>query len=154
MTSKWFPKIAMVVALLLTMGVRAGQEQWTTDYDKAAARARDEKKILFLNFTSTDGNSTVRKFNKEILGQEKFYAYAKDNGVILVDIIMGSKKPQNPAIKKQHQLAIKKYNVKKCPIVLIADVEGKVLGELGYETGGPEPFIAKLDEMVKKTAVK
>ena len=143
-------KITVGIALLLTLTARAGQEQWTTDYDKAVTKAKDEKKILFLNFTSTDSNSTVRKFNKEILGQDKFYAYAKDNGVILVDIIMGAKKSQNPTIKKQHQQAVKKYNVKKCPIVFIADAEGKVLGELGYEAGGPEPFIAKLDEIIKK----
>jgi protein disulfide-isomerase len=154
MITKLCSKIAVVVTLLLTMGARAGQEQWTTDYDKAVAKAKDEKKILFLNFTSTDGNATVRKFNKEILGQDKFYAYAKDNGVILVDIIMGAKKSQNPTIKKQHQQAVKKYNVKKFPVVLIADPDGKVLGEIGYVAGGPEPFIAKLDEIIKKAGTK
>lgn len=146
--------IALVAALMVVLTARAGQEQWSPDYDKAVAKAKDEKKILFLNFTSADGNPTVRKFNKEILGQDKFYAYAKDNGVILVDIFMGAKKTKNPEIKKQHQQVIKKYSVKKCPMVLIADAEGKVLGELGYAAGGPEPFIAKLDEIIKKTGGK
>ena len=146
--------IIAATVLLLTLVAQAGHEQWTTDYDKAVAQAKDEQKVLFLNFTSTDGNPTVRKFNKEILGQDKFYAYAKDHGVILVDIIMGGKKSKNPATAKQHAAAVKKYNVKKFPVVLIADTTGTVLGELDYAAGGPEPFIAKLDDIIKKAAAK
>ena len=142
----------LVVAALALAAVaaHAGQEQWTTDVEKAMEKAKTEKKILFLNFTSSDGNKTVEKFNKEILGQDKFYAYAKDNGVILVDIILGAKKLKNPALAKQHQAAAKKYNVKKHPLVIVADPEGQPLGELEYAAGGPAPFIAKLDDVIKK----
>ncbi|MCX7010590.1 MAG: hypothetical protein NTY53_25655 [Kiritimatiellaeota bacterium] len=145
---------AVALLALAAVMARAGQEQWTLDVDKAMEKAKTEKKILFLNFTSSDGNKTVEKFNKEILGQEKFYAYARDNGVILVDIIMGAKKPKNPATAKQHAAAVKKYGVKKCPLVIIADSAGKPLGELEYAAGGPAPFVAKLDELVKKAGGK
>ena len=124
-------QILAVAALALAAVVaHGGQEQWTLDVDKALEKAKAEKKILFLNFTSTDGNPTVARFNKEILGQEKFYAYARANDVILVDIIMGAKKSKNPATAKQHAAAVKKYNVNKCPLVIVADSAGKPLGEL------------------------
>ena len=146
--------LLLVIAILAMLVARAGQEQWTLDVDKAMEKAKTEKKVLFLNFTSTDGNKTVEKFNKEILGQDKFYAYARDNGVILVDIIMGAKKPKNPTVAKQHAAAVKKYGVKKQPLVIVADSAGKLLGELEYAAAGPESFLAKLDELVKKPASK
>ena len=147
-------KFIALFVLLMAAGAQAGQEQWTTDVDRAMGEAKADKKILFLNFTTGAANSTVSKFNKEILGQDQFYAYAKDNGLILVDIIMGPKKPKDSAMAKQHQETVKKYNVQKCPLVIIADSEGKPLGELGYATGGPGPFIAKVAELVKKNAAK
>jgi len=147
-------QILVMAALVLVVVARAGQEQWTTNVEKAREKAQAEKKILFLNFTSTDGNPTVAQFNKEILGQEKFYTYARANGVILVDIIMGAKKSKNPAVAKQHAAAVKNYSVKKCPLVIVADSAGKPLGELEYAAGGPEPFLAKLDELVKKAGGK
>jgi thioredoxin-related protein len=140
--------------MLAVLAVHAGQEQWTLDVDKALAKAKAEKKILFLNFTSTDGHPTVAKFNKEILGQDKFCAYARDNAVILVDIIMGTKKLKNPAMAKQHAATVKRYGVKKCPLVIVTDSAGQPLGELEYAAGGPGPFLAKLDELVKKAGGK
>jgi hypothetical protein len=154
MTPRGCWKVAAGIALVVTVIGRAGQEQWTTDYDQALVKAKAERKILFLNFTSMDDNATVRKFNAEILGHDTFYAYAKDHGMLLVDIIMGANKPKNPALKKQHRQAVKKYGVKKFPIVLIADADGRVVGELGYAAGGPGPFIAKLDAIIKEADSK
>ena len=74
--------------------------------------------------------------------------------MILVDIIMGAKKSKNPATAKQHAAAVKKYSVKKHPLVIVADSAGKPLGELEYTAGGPGPFLAKLDELVKKVGGK
>ena len=96
-------RFVVLLVLLAAAIAHAGQEQWTTRVDQAMAEAKADKKILFLNFTSTGADTTVSKFNKEILGQEKFYAYAKDNGLILVDIIMGAKKSNDSAMAKQHQ---------------------------------------------------
>jgi thioredoxin-related protein len=44
-----------------------------------------------------------------------------------------------------------KYRIEGYPTVVVLDSQGKKIGELGYEPGGAKPFIAKLDELKKKS---
>jgi len=43
----------------------------------------------------------------------------------------------------------KKYKIEGYPTIIVLDGEGKKVGELGYQSGGPKPFIAKLEKMKK-----
>jgi hypothetical protein len=36
------------------------------------------------------------------------------------------------------------------PTIIVLNSEGKKVGELGYQTGGPKPFIAQLEKSKKK----
>jgi thioredoxin-related protein len=42
-----------------------------------------------------------------------------------------------------------KYGVQGFPTVVVFDSEGKPLGALGYQAGGPQAFIAQLEKLRK-----
>src|SRR5213083_3508571 len=71
-------------ALLL---IQAGAEeaQWLTDLPKAQAKAKEEKKLVMLDFTGSDWCGWCIKLNKEVFSKPEFAEYAKKN-LVLVEV--------------------------------------------------------------------
>ena len=42
-----------------------------------------------------------------------------------------------------------KYKIEGYPTVIVLDGNGQKVGELGYQEGGPQPFIAELQKLKK-----
>jgi protein disulfide-isomerase len=78
-----------------------------------------------------------------------FASYAKTN-LVLVLADFPDKKPQSDALKSANAALQKKYNIEGFPTLLLLDANGKEIGrQLGYESDGPEAFIAKLEKFSK-----
>jgi len=74
---------------------------------------------------------TAAKFNKEILGQDKFNEFVKGK-LILVDIVMAPLWKLKPEVKTRNKELAIQYGATKIPTVILADSTGKKLGELPY----------------------
>jgi protein disulfide-isomerase len=101
-----------------------------------------------MDFTGSDWCSWCIKLHKEVFSQKDFVAYAKNN-LILLEVDFPQNKPQAKALKKTNEALQKKYNVEGYPTIIVLDGEGKQLGTLGYQAGGPGPFIEKLKALKK-----
>ena len=135
-----------ILAICLTASAvwAEGKESgWLTDHKAAQQQAKEEKKLLLMDFTGSDWCSWCIKLHKEVFSQKDFVAYAKDN-LILLEVDFPQNKPQAKALKKTNEALQKKYNVEGYPTIIVLDGEGKQLGTLGYQAGGPGPFIEKL----------
>ena len=150
---------AMVLASLgsIAIGAPAGKTEtvkqaevkWLTNFAEAQEIARKENKVLFVDFSGSDWCGWCIKLHKEVLSQQAFQDYAKDN-LVLVLIDFPRKSTQTPAEKKQNSALAEKYNVEGYPTVLLLSPEGKILVQTGYRKGGAEAYVKFLKAKLKR----
>src|SRR6266478_4278624 len=92
-------------ALLLQAGA---EEQWLTDLPKAQAKAKEEKKLVLMDFTGSDWCGFCIKLNKEVFSKPEFTEYAKKN-LVLVEVDFPTKKELSAAQKKANAALKEKY---------------------------------------------
>jgi thioredoxin-related protein len=68
-----------------------------------------------------------------------------------VEVDFPRKKPISAALKQSNQALAAQYHVESYPTFVILSKDGKELGrQKGYRPGGPQPFIAKLENLKGK----
>jgi protein disulfide-isomerase len=122
---------------------------WLTDLPKAQAQAKAENKMVMLDFTGSDWCGWCIKLNKEVFSQPEFVEYAKKN-LVLVEVDFPKKKELAAAQKKANDALAAKYKIEGFPTIIVLNKEGKKIGELGYQPGGPKAFIASLEKLKSK----
>lgn len=103
--------------------------QWEADFDKALRKARDEHKLVLLNFSGSDWCGPCIAFRKDYLESTAFAAYA-DTHLVLVNADFPRKSKNQPAadIVKRNEMLAEKYNKQgKFPLTLLLDGDGKVV---------------------------
>jgi len=128
----------------------AADLNWQTDLKKAQAEAKQENKMVLLDFTGSDWCGWCIKFNKEVLSTPEFATYAAKN-LVLVELDFPHQKPQSAELKKANEALKNEYNVRGFPTFVVLSKDGKEIGrQVGYSKGGPEAFTAKLDSFKAK----
>jgi protein disulfide-isomerase len=140
--------VGALAALALTTSAALAKSPWSEDFKKASAQAKTEKKLLLIDFTGSDWCSWCMKLDKEVFSQKEFEEYAKTN-LVLLEADFPNSKPQTRKIKEQNEKLKAEYGIKGFPTIIVLDSEGNKVGQLGYQAGGPAPFIAALDKMKK-----
>jgi len=102
-----------------------------------------------LDFTGSDWCGWCIKLNREVFSQPEFADYASKN-LVLVEVDFPRNKPQTAELKKANEALQAKYNIEGYPTIIVLNSAGKKVGELGYQAGGPKPFIAALDKLKSK----
>jgi protein disulfide-isomerase len=141
--------LALLSITLMTSTAAFAAAGWDDDYEKALAKAKTEKKMVLLDFTGSDWCSWCMKLDKEVFSKKEFKDYAKDN-LVLVEVDFPQAKRLPKKTQEQNEKLQKEHSVRGYPTIIVLDSEGKKVGQLGYQEGGPAPFIAKLDELKKK----
>lgn len=136
---------------VLVQAARAaeGELVWHTSLPTAQAKAKEGSKLVLLDFTGSDWCGWCKKLNKEIFQTPEFTEYAKKN-LELVEVDFPQRKKQTPDLKRANQALQAKYGVQGYPTLIILNSAGKKVGELGYQEGGPKPFIAELEKLRAK----
>ena len=127
----------------------AAELDWMTDLDKAQAKAKEENRLVLMDFTGSDWCPWCIKLRKEVFSTPEFTEYAKKN-LVPVEIDFPQRKQQPAELRKANRALQAKYEIRGYPTVVVLNGQGKKIGELGYEEGGPKPFIAKLQELKAK----
>lgn len=135
---------------LAALQVGAAELAWLTDLAKAQAQAKEEKKMVLMNFTGSDWCGFCIKLHKEVFSSTEFAEYAKKN-LVLVEVDFPSKKQLSAALTKANDALKEKYKIKGFPTLVVLNSEGKKVGEeVGYGGGGPKAVIAKIDKFRSK----
>ena len=122
---------------------------WDDDYEKAIAQAKAEKKMVLLDFTGSDWCGWCIKLDKEVFSKPEFKNYAKEN-LVLVEVDFPQGKRQTKKLKEQNEKLQQEHGVQGYPTIIVLNSEGQKVGKLGYQEGGPQAFIAKLEELKGK----
>ena len=140
---------ASCAALTLVSSAALAAAGWGDDYEKGLAQAKAEKKLVLLDFTGSDWCGWCIKLDKEVFSKKEFKDYAKDN-LVLVEVDFPQTKKLTKKLKEQNDKLQAQYGIKGYPTIIVLNPDGKKVGELGYQEGGPAAFTAKLDGLKGK----
>ena len=135
------------IVAIVSMGLRKADDGWTTDHKAALTRAKTEDKMVLLNFTGSDWCPWCVRLDSEVFAQPAFKQFAGRH-LVLVDVDFPKLVLQPEALQKQNEELREKYGVEAFPTVIVLDSGGRKIGELGYQQGGPEVFLAKLSQLM------
>ncbi|MDD2708900.1 MAG: thioredoxin family protein [Verrucomicrobiae bacterium] len=129
--------------------VSTDTSRWMTDYDKALAIAKAEKKFLLMDFSGSDWCGWCVRLEEEVFSKGAFKAYAKKNLVLLL-VDFPKTKPLPADLRKQNESLAAKHGIEGFPTVVILNSDGEKAGQTGYVKGGPSAFIRELDSIIGK----
>lgn len=144
--------LKVILACAFAGALSAAELKWHTEKDKALTKAREEGKLVLVDFTGSDWCGFCIKLDKEVFATSDFAEYAKKHLVLLqVDF------PRRKELPKEQQEANNKlrdeYKIQGYPTLVFLSKEGKELDrQVGYGGGGPEPLIKKLEAAKKKAS--
>ncbi len=119
---------------------------WLTSYADALGKAKAEDRKVFLFFTGSDWCGWCMRLEREVLRMPEFTDFAAENLVLVkVDFPRRTRLPAAEAA--QNQRLAKEYGVRGYPTVVVLNSKGERVGELGYQEGGPKPFIEQVRSM-------
>ena len=136
-----------ILAVLAVLQLGAAEIAWQTDLPKAQARAREEKKLVMLNFTGSDWCIYCKELQKNVFSKQAFIEYASTN-LVAVEVDFPQIKPLDEAQKQANDALAKKYNIEGYPTLIFLNGDGKKVGELGYEST-PKALISKIEKLKK-----
>ncbi len=141
----------MAVFAVLQLG--AAEITWQTDLPQAQARAREENKLVMLNFTGSDWCQACEKFQKRVLSKSEFIEYARTN-LVAVEVDFPEKKKLSDEQTKANDALAREYKVEGYPTIVILNSEGKKLASLDPETNPkefakPRNFLEKIESFKK-----
>ncbi|CAN5711114.1 thioredoxin family protein [soil metagenome] len=144
---------ALKPLILATMALAAisafAAEGWPTNYAAAVKESKKTGKPILADFTGSDWCGWCMKLDKEVFSTSEFKAWAKKN-VVLLSLDYPQQKKLSAAEKKQNDMLQQKYQIRGFPTILFLDHTGKMLGQYGYDEGGPKAWTAKASKMIKK----
>ncbi|HTO02718.1 MAG TPA: thioredoxin family protein, partial [Opitutus sp.] len=139
--------LALCCCLVVTLALPAAESSgWTTDYPAALEQAKADDRRVFLFFTGSDWCSWCKRLNREILSTPEFKKFADDR-LVLVELDFPRSKAQPAAVKAQNTQLAQRFKIRSYPTIIVLDRSGTKIGQLGYQRGGPAPFIEALGKM-------
>jgi len=146
-----------ILFILFTLGMAgsalAEEATWLTSYAAAAVEARNEHKLMLLDFTGSDWCGWCMKLDAETLSAPAFKDYASEN-LVLVRVDFPRGKPQDDELKAANQELKKKYEVEGYPTLVITKPDGSVLWkQTGYVAGGPPVLINAANQALKAVGI-
>jgi thioredoxin-related protein len=141
--------ILVAIGFLSSLAVGA---EWQTDYDKALAEAKAQKKRVFINFTGSDWCGPCIAMHKQVFSKKEFLDYA-DKNLVLVEIDYPKTKSLSEKVKTQNEHLKIQFGINKkgFPTIALVDPSGKVLGDsTGYDDEGPVDIIARIEKWAKQ----
>lgn len=139
-----------LIACCVIAQIHAADLTWLTSVPKAQAQAKDQNKLVLMDFTGSDWCGWCKKLDKDTFSQPQFAEYAKKN-LVLVQLDFPANKPQSDELKAANAALAKKYNIQGYPTLIALKPDGTVVWtQVGYLEGGPQALIDQLDAAKKK----
>jgi len=134
--------LVIIITLLFATGVT-----WSGDFSTAQQQARQEHKLIIINFSGSDWCGPCIRLRKEILESATFEGYAAEHLVLVRADFPRQKKNQlsKEQVKLNEALADKYNPDGKFPYTLVVDENGKVLKSWdGFPDETPEQFVNQI----------
>lgn len=120
--------------------------------DKAAEMAKQENKLIFMNFSGSDWCRACMLLKQSILNSNEFKTYAEKELVLLdVDFPRKKKNRLSEEQTKYNEKLAEKYNKDgQFPTIIILDADLNIVGKTGYKRLSPTKYIDHIKSLTKK----
>jgi protein disulfide-isomerase len=140
--------LGFLFAAILSCVTALSHDLWLTDFDKAKAKAKAEKKLVLIDFTGSDWCYACIRLEKEILSKPEFKDYAEKNLVLMkVDLPLKPKLPKDEKARREELMDTYSANFGELYLV---DSTGQKLALVEWDNESPKDFVAKLEQFVRK----
>lgn len=122
---------------------------WGTNMEQAQLEAKQESKLILLNFSGSDWCGPCMKLRRDVFDSDEFLAYAKDKLVLVnADFPRQKKNRLDAELVKRNEALAERYNTKGTfPYTLLLDANGHVLKTWEGNSGlTPSQFIDELKQ--------
>jgi hypothetical protein len=123
-----------------------------TNWEEAKAQAAKEGKNLLVDFSGSDWCTWCIRLDREVFSQEAFLTEAKKKFVLVLVDFPEDKTGQSPELQKQNEALQEQFGIEGFPTVYLAKADGTPFAQTGYQEGGPEKYLAHLDELLEQHA--
>ena len=134
---------SILTAILAINSPAFAANPWHTGLPIALDKARAENKAVFVNFTGSDWCGYCIQLKREILVTPAFESFASNN-LVLVEVDFPKRKAITAAQRQANNALQHRFNIQGYPTLVILDASGRERGRMGYEPGGPKPFLTRL----------
>jgi len=125
----------------------AAKEGWTTDYEKALAKAKEEQKDLLVEFTGSDWCKFCIMLNNEVFKHDPFMKGVADNFILVELDFPNDKTGLDPSTIEQNESLKARFKPPGYPTVFLVDANDRPYAMTGYQEGGPEAYVQHLNEL-------
>jgi thioredoxin-related protein len=124
--------------------------EWKKDLLKAKEQAKQENKLILLDFTGSDWCGWCIKLHHDTFSKQEWADYAKKN-LVLVEVDFPHTKEQPESLKNANAALQSKYSVNGFPTIIVLKPDGTVVWKKeGYLSGGPKAMIDEIENAKKK----
>ncbi|NMA47414.1 MAG: thioredoxin family protein [Lentisphaerae bacterium] len=127
----------------------AADDGWLQDFEAAKKAAKESNKPILLDFTGSDWCRWCIKLDEEVFSKDVFKTYAKDNLILFKADFPRRGGNQPDAVKTQNRKLAEQFKVEGFPTIFVIDHNEKILGQLGYQPGGPEKYVETIKAVLK-----
>src|SRR5579859_2136450 len=110
----------LLLACWAAVQLCSADELCLTDLAKAKAKAKEEKKMVLMDFNGSDWCPPCKALRKNVLSSPEFMSYAKDN-LVLVDVDFPHQKALSEEQKKANEKLAGEFGVEGLPTVVVLD---------------------------------
>lgn len=108
-------------------------QEWNSELDVAIQKAKAEDKLVLLYFSVPEDCDICQQLEDNVWKSEEFKAYAKANYILAKPDFDGAAPIEK---KAENLLIVEKYNKDGFfPLVVLLDINSKVLGKTGIYNG-------------------
>lgn len=138
--------------LIMLLAVMVGLfsfTDWGNDMEKAQVKAKQENKLILLNFSGSDWCAPCIRLKKQVFADETFKKFADEKLVLVNADFPRGKKFQLPKDRQEHNNKLAEmYNSEgDFPLTLLLSADGKVLKKwAGLPEGDAASFVAQLNQ--------
>lgn len=142
---------SLIACPALMQATFAADATWLTDLDKAKATAKEEKKLVLMDFTGSDWCPPCKALHSKVLTSKEFTDFAKEN-LVLVEVDFPQRKKLPEAQQKANETLAKQFEIEGFPTIVVLDPNGKQLSKnVGYSGESAKEFVAKLQKLKKQS---
>ena len=125
--------ILSACALFAATTASLAKTGWDDDYEKSLAKAKEDQKMVLLDFTGSDWCGYCIKLDEEVFSKSAFKKFAKENLVLVeLDYPRGKNLPKKT--KEQNDSLKSKYGISGYPTIILLDSDGKEAARwIGYK---------------------
>lgn len=130
-----------------TQEASAKTSPWMKNLDQAMAKAKDSKRLVFVEFTGSDWCPPCKRLDAEVYSKPEFIEAATKE-FVLVKLDYPKKKPLPVEEATHNNDVAKRFKVESYPTALVLDPSSgkELVRHSGYMAGGPEAFLKFIND--------